>query len=165
MPALDKLSNKIGEKWNRPLKENNLKIWIPNLDNNYRDPSIGIGLGTKNKPNIFSFAILNNDSIKWFENTLKASKKIVYENNKNKSKSNSDDDNDQILWLKKRDVNKLKNIYISLLVVKKRNKISIRLIINSKSSLSEELNSEAINWIIETLNVAKYTFDGALQNE
>lgn len=163
MSAPDTPNNNVGQKWNRPLNELNLKIWVPKSENNYRDPSIGIGLGTKKKPDIFSFATLNNESIQWFQDTLKTSTKILRKYSQNKSSFDSDDN--PILWLKRRDVNKLKNIYISLFVLKGFDNISVRLMLNSRSSLSEELNLKDINWIIETLNIAKYTINEGHQNE
>lgn len=148
--------------WIRPLKKTNFKMWVHNSNNSFTHPSLGIGLGTKIKPNIFSFVILDDASLNWFEKTLAKSIKIFKKYNKKYENNNSDN---TILWLKKRDLDKLRKISISLFVVNNGNSASIRLLMNSKASLYDDLNLDDINWIVEILNIAKYTLDGALQHE
>lgn len=76
------------QRWIHPVNNYNLKMWIHPPNSIYCFPSIGIGLGTIFKPNIFSFALLDTNSIQWFEKTLKESLE-VYE--KNKKLKNKDD--------------------------------------------------------------------------
>ncbi len=73
--------NDLGDKWVRPLNKYHLKLWTHSTNSVYSHTSIGIGLGTISKPNIFTFAVLDNNSVQWFENALKESIKI-YENSK-----------------------------------------------------------------------------------
>lgn len=161
MPANNK-SDELVDVWIRPLKKYNLKIWIHKSNDKYKNPTLGIGLGTKIKPNIFSFVIMDDNSTNWFEKTLAKSPKILKKYNKNNTENNDDK---AILWLKKREIDKIRKINISLFVIKNNNEASIRLSINSKASLYEELNSDDIKWIFETLNIAKYTLDEVLQYE
>lgn len=155
-----KKSKELVDIWIWPLKNYNLKIWIHNSNHKHKSPSLGIGLGTKIKPNIFSFVIMDDNSIKWFQKTLSDSLKILKNYNKNDGENNHDDK--PILWLEKRELDKIRKINISLFVVQNDNKASVRLSINSKASLYEELNSDDIKWIFETLNIAKYTLNEAL---
>lgn len=152
----DNKSANLMDVWIRPLRQNNLKIWIHNSNDIYSNPSFGIGLGTKNKPNIFSFVVMDNNSLNWFEETLAKSVEFVENYN------NEDDNNKTILWLEKREFDKLRKINISISVVNNGNNASIRLLINSKATLIEELDINDVNWIVEILNIAKYTLEGAL---
>lgn len=151
---------KLVDRWSRPIDKYNLKLWIQNSNNKYAHPSIGIGLGTKNKPNIFTFVILDNDSINWLETALiesiKAFSKI--------RKSINNSPNNSILWLKKKELDKLRKIGILIFITKDGDNTVIRLMINSKASLYADLNLDDINWILETLNMAKYTLDGVFMN-
>lgn len=156
----NKKSKELVDIWIWPLKNYNLKIWIHNSNHKHKTPSLGIGLGTKIKPNIFSFVVMDDNSIKWFQKTLTNSLKILKKYNKNNGENNHDDQ--PILWLEKRELDKIRKINISLFIVQNGNKASIRLSINSKASLYEELNSDDIKWIFETLNIAKYTLNEAL---
>lgn len=91
----------------------NLKFWIHYTNNAYSYPSLGIGLGTKSKPDIFSFAVLDDDSVLWLKNALNESVEI-YKN----EKSNSKNADRLILWETKKDLDKLRKISIGLSVVK-----------------------------------------------
>lgn len=160
-PSNNKSAN-LMDVWSRPLRNYNLKIWIHNSNNKYSNPSFGIGLGTKTKPSIFSFVVMDDNSLNWFEDTLAKSIDIA---KSYKTEDDNNNNNKTILWLKKRELDKLRNINISLSVVNNGNNASIRLLINSKTSLIEEIDINDINWIVEILNIAKYTLKGALQHD
>lgn len=49
------------DKWSLPINKYNLKIWIHSPSKIYYQPSIGIGLETISKPDIFSFAIMDDN--------------------------------------------------------------------------------------------------------
>ncbi len=147
--------NDLLDKWARPGISNNLKIWIHKPSNIFIHPSIGIGLGTKSKPNVFTFAVLDNNSVQWLENALKESLEIY---NKNKNLIN-DAENRLTLWEKKKELDRLRKISVSVSVVKKGDNTSIVLMINSKAFLYTDLCYDDIDWILTTLDIAKNSLE------
>ncbi|MCX9024508.1 MAG: hypothetical protein OIN85_00265 [Candidatus Methanoperedens sp.] len=143
------------DKWARPGISNNLKIWIHKPNNIFIHPSIGIGLGTKSKPNVFTFVVLDNNSVQWLENVLKESLEI-YNNNKNLI---NNAENRLTLWEKKKELDRLRKISISVSVVKKGDNTSIVLMINSKAFLYTDLCYDDIDWILTTLHIAKNSLE------
>jgi hypothetical protein len=145
------------DKWILPINKYNLKIWIHSTSNVYNHPSIGIGLGTISKPDIFSFAVLDNNSLQWFENALKESLEI-YKN----EKSNKNTEDRLILWDKNRELDKLRKISIGLSVVTNNGNKSINLMVNSKAFLYTALYPDDVDWILMTLSIAKRNLETLL---
>lgn len=144
--------NELIDRWILPINKYNLKIWIHSTNGAYSFPSIGIGLGTIFKPNIFTFAVLDENSVQWFESVLKESIDI-YDKNK-KSKHNAAER--LILWEKKKELDKLRKISIALSVIKKMDSASINLMVNSSSAfLFTDLYPDDVDWILTTLSIAK----------
>jgi hypothetical protein len=143
------------DKWVRPLNKYHLKLWIHSTNSMYSHTSIGIGLGTISKPNIFTFAVLDNNSVQWFESALKESIEIYEKNKKTIIKSTDR----LILWEKKNEIDKLRKISISLSLVKKQENTSIVLMINSKAFLYTDLYPDDIDWLFTTLSVAKNSLE------
>lgn len=141
-------------KWSLPINKYNLKIWIHSSSDVYYRPSIGIGLGTISKPDIFSFAVLDNNSLAWFENALKESLEI-YKN----EKSNKKNEDRLILWDKNIELDKLRKISIGLSIVENKGNKSINLMVNSKASLSTVLSPDDVDWILMILSIAKHNLD------
>ena len=107
-------------------------MWIHPPNSIYCFPSIGIGLGTIFKPNIFSFALLDTNSIQWFEKTLKELLEVYVKNKKLINKS-------IYRWEEKNELDKLRKISIAISVVKNKDDTSIRLMLNSKNFLYTDL--------------------------
>lgn len=145
------------DRWSLPINKYNLKIWIHSANNIYNHPSIGIGLGTISKPDIFSFAVLDNNSLQWFENALKES----LEKYKNE-KSNKRNEDRLILWENNKELDKLRKISIGLSVVKNNGNKSINLMVNSKAFLYTDLYPDDIEWILMTLSIAKHNLETLL---
>lgn len=142
------------DKWSHPINKYNLKIWIHPTSNVYYHPSIGIGLGTISKPDIFSFAILDTNSLDLFENALNESLEI-YKN----EKSNKENEDRLILWDKNIELDKLRKISIGLSVVENKGSKSINLMVNSKASLYTVLYPDDVEWILMILSIAKHNLD------
>lgn len=147
------------DKWSLPINKYNLKIWIHSSSNVYYHPSIGVGLGTISKPDIFSFAVLDNNSLQWFEDTLKESLEI-YKNEKSNKKNNDR----LILWDKNRELDKLRKISIGLSVIEHNKNKSINLMVNSKASLYTDLYPDDVEWLLMILSIAKHNLE-TLQHE
>ncbi len=139
--------------WERPISsELDLKIWVPGFKTNY-NKKIGIGLGTKvksvKKPGMFSFVAIDKDSIDWLINAINES---VFIRNKNKDfpLPNS------IISKKHLNLDYVRKISITILVKGTDNNFSIILMLNSKPSLHTVISDPDIEWIISTLELAKY---------
>ena len=155
LPPLKEITNNklntLVDRWIRPIDTKNLKIWIHKSKDKFSS-TIGIGLGTRVKPNIFTFAVLDTNSVQWLEDVLKESANI-YNKNKNRKKSTKDI---SILWNKRRVLDKIRKISITTSVIQKGDNVSIELMINSsKAFLYTDLNLNDVEWILKTLNVAK----------
>lgn len=148
--------SKLGNVWSRPLSNLVLKIWTPNIEGGHDKLSIGIGLGTKMKSNMFSFAILDANSIDWFRNTIYESINIR-DNYKDESSTNP------IIWQKQLILDAIRKIGITVLVKRNDNNLSINLLINSKTFLYTDLSDSDIEWISSTLEIAKYNLSEGAQ--
>jgi hypothetical protein len=147
--------NDLIDKWVLPLNKYHLKLWTHATNSVYSHTSIGIGLGTIYKPNIFTFAVLDSNSVQWFESALKESIEIYEKNKKIKNKS----EDRLTLWEKKREIDKLRKISISLSIVKRKDNTSIVLMINSKAFLYTDLFPDDIEWLLTTLSIAKNSLE------
>ncbi|MFA4957168.1 MAG: hypothetical protein WC556_09390 [Candidatus Methanoperedens sp.] len=142
------------DKWSLPINKYNLKIWIHSPSNIYYQPSIGIGLGTISKPDIFSFAIMDDNSLHLFENALKESLEIY-----KKEKSTKENEDRLILWDKNIELDKLRKISIGLSVLENKGNKSINLMVNSKASLYTVLYPDDVEWILMILSIAKHNLE------
>ncbi|PWB49248.1 MAG: hypothetical protein C3F06_14880 [Candidatus Methanoperedenaceae archaeon] len=149
------------DKWILPLTKYNLKFWIHSTNEVYRQPSIAIGLGTISKPGIFSFALLDDNSVQWLESTLKESLETYdkYKTSKNKAVDRL------TLWERKKELDKFRKISITVSVVKKGENISINLMINANAFLYVDLYPDDIDWILTTLSTAKNSLETMLRKE
>ncbi|NJD75662.1 MAG: hypothetical protein FIB08_01010 [Candidatus Methanoperedens sp.] len=152
--------NDLIDRWILPVNKYHFKIWVNSTNDVYYHPSIGIGLGTISKPNIFSYAMLNDISVQRFENALKES----IDNYKNIKIINNTKDR-KILWERKIEVDKLKKISIILSVVQNEEKKSINLMLNSKAFLYTDLYPEDIDWILTTISIAKNNLEDMHNHE
>lgn len=145
--------------WERPLSSKlDLKIWMSNFRTDY-NKKIGIGLGTKAKSveGMFSFVAIDKDSIDWLINAINES---IVIRNKNKESSFLN----PIISKKHRIIDYLRKISITILVKRTDNNLSIILMLNSKPSLYTVLSDLDIDWIISTLELAKYNLSDANDN-
>ncbi len=149
------------DKWVLPITKYHLKFWIHSTNEVYRHPSIAIGLGTISKPNIFSFAVLDNNSVQWLENTLKESIKIYDENKISKNIAVGR----LPLWEQKKELDKFRKISITVSVVRKEEKVSINLMINANAFLYTDLYPDDVDWILTTLSIAKNSLEAMLRHE
>ena len=139
----------------RPLSNLNLKLWIQDKNDNHRNPSIGIGLGSKKGKKVFSFVILNENSVNWLVNSIKESQEI---------KNNNYPDFSQKIWEKS--VDNIRKISILIQLKKDENLYSTNLMLNSKNAfLYDKLSEADIDWILTTLEIAKFKLLEALQFE
>src|SRR5574341_1757260 len=145
--------DKLIDIWVRPLSTLNLKIWIHDANDGHGKPSIAIGLGLKEKteisPEMFSFAVLDEDSVDWFINVIKESTVI---RNKPINKSLPD----SIIWKRHRILDGLRKISITVIVKKKGDNLMTIMMVNSKTFLYSVLDDSDIEWIFSRLEVAKY---------
>lgn len=146
--------------WERPtLSKLNLKIWMSGFRNHY--DKIGIGLGTKvrleQESGMFSFVAIDKDSIDWLINAINES---ILIRNKNKASSLLN----PIISKKHLILDHLRKISITILVKGTDNNLSIILMLNSKPSLYTVLSDSDIEWIISTLELAKYNLSNANDN-
>ena len=146
------------ERWIHPVDNYNLKMWIHPPNSIYCFPSIGIGLGTIFKPNIFSFALLDTNSIQWFEKTLKELLEVYVKNKKLINKS-------IYRWEEKNELDKLRKISIAISVVKNKDDTSIRLMLNSKNFIYTDLSPDDIDWLLTTLSIAKDNLEALQRHE
>ena len=139
----------------RPLSNLNLKLWIQDKNDNHRNPSIGIGLGSKKGTKVFSFVILNEKSVNWLVNSIKESQEI---------KKNNCPDFSPKIWEKI--VDDIRKISILIQLKKDENLYSTNLMLNSKNAfLYDKLSEADIDWILTTLEIAKFKLMEALQFE
>ena len=139
----------------RPLSNLNLKLWIQDKNDNHRNPSIGIGLGSKKGKKVFSFVILNENSVNWLVNSIKESQEI---------KKNNCLDFSLKIWEKI--VDDIRKISILIQLKKDENLYSTNLMLNSKNAfLYDKLSEADIDWILTTLEIAKFKLMEALQFE
>lgn len=130
----------------RPLSNLNLKLWIQDKNDSHRNPSIGIGLGSKKGIRVFSFVILNEKSLNWLVNSIRESQEI---------KNNNYPDFSQKIW--EEIIDNTRKISILIQLKKDEKKISTNLMLNSKNAfLYDELSEADINWILTTLEIAKF---------
>ncbi len=147
--------------WERHISsELDLKIWVPGPEYDY-NKKIGIGLGTRTKvksvkkPRMFSFVTIDKDSIDRLINAINES---IFIRNKNFLLPNS------IISKKHLILDYLRKISITILVKRTDKNFSIILMINSKQSLYTVISDSDIEWIISTLELAKYNLSDTNDN-
>ncbi len=152
--------SKLIDIWVRPLSDLNLKIWIQDIDYDHSKPSITIGLGTKmrteSSKEMFSFAVLDENSVDWLINSINESI-VIRDQYKNESLTES------IIWKKQRILDSIRKISVTILVKKNAQDLLTTLMINSKTLQNTVLSDSDIQWILSTLEIAKYNLSEGAQ--